>query len=630
MTQKRISFGLLSVLLCLAVGNDTLPSAVAQSQDATLAQIEMALVDTLLPDGAAKPDRAAAALAGSGYTVLGRTFLGESGNISYLRFLNLSGSTASVNATLVGSPSGRNYGTTQVSIPNNASRQVAINQLMTSVGLLGLISPDTRLAVFLQSGSDPVAVQHVLYSAVNGFFENLSSCQNSSMSDSNSALVNVHTTRIPDYTSFINIYNFGDTTATYDIDIYNSETGASIGRVPVTIEPNSAFEQPFSYFQTQMSFTPDASTFHVNMAAFPRSGARTAAITHIVFNERLSAYLNLTNFCTIAPTLSGLPVANSDNIPVPSSKQPFTIPFATLTANDSNATTATLIGVTQPRSNGSANGSLTQSGNNLTYTPSRDGLATFEYRLRNSLGDSGIAIVTLNVGDGNDGGDDNTDYKLTMAKSGAGTGSVTSSPAGINCGSLCSNRTFDFNAGVTVTLTASSASGSTFLGWGGACSGTAITCNMVMNSNQSVTASFGLSTNTLTVSKITVASGTGTGGGSGSVTSSTPGIDCGNTCNFGFNAGSTVTLTASPANGSTFLGWGGACSGTTLTCNVVMSSEKAVTASFGVPNYNLTVSKSGTGTVTSSQQPGISCGSTCTFAFNSGTTVSLTATPPAD
>ena len=65
-----------------------------------------------------------------------------------------------------------------------------------------------------------------------------------------------------------------------------------------------------------------------------------------------------------------------------------------------------------------------------------------------------------------------------------------------------------------------------------------------------------------------------------------------------------------------------------------MNSDKAVTATFGTPTsaiptvYTLTVSKSAAGTVTSSQQPGISCGSVCSFTFSSGTTVTLTALPP--
>ena len=77
-------------------------------------------------------------------------------------------------------------------------------------------------------------------------------------------------------------------------------------------------------------------------------------------------------------------------------------------------------------------------------------------------------------------------YKLTVTKSGTGSGSVTSTPAGIDCGSTCEAN---FDDGASVTLTATAASGSTFTGWSGPCTGTG-TCSVTMNEARSVTASF--------------------------------------------------------------------------------------------------------------------------------------------
>jgi hypothetical protein len=159
---------------------------------------------------------------------------------------------------------------------------------------------------------------------------------------------------------------------------------------------------------------------------------------------------------------------------------------------------------------------------------------------------------------------------LTVAKTGTGGGTVTSDPAGINCGSAC---TAGFEAGSTVTLTASPDSGSTFTGWsGGGCSGTG-DCSVFINDEITVTANFYRPpTFTLTVTKA--------GLGLGTVISSPAGINCGLSCSASFVSGTTVTLTAQAGLLSAFAGWsGGGCSGTG-TCVVTLNASTAVTATF--------------------------------------------------
>ena len=80
-------------------------------------------------------------------------------------------------------------------------------------------------------------------------------------------------------------------------------------------------------------------------------------------------------------------------------------------------------------------------------------------------------------------------YTLTVTKAGTGSGTVTSNPAGINCGADCSEA---YNQGTSVTLTATPDSGSTFTGWSGACSGTGA-CIVNMTSDKAVTAAFAVS-----------------------------------------------------------------------------------------------------------------------------------------
>jgi hypothetical protein len=75
---------------------------------------------------------------------------------------------------------------------------------------------------------------------------------------------------------------------------------------------------------------------------------------------------------------------------------------------------------------------------------------------------------------------------LTVTKSGAGAGMVTSSVGAINCGASCAG---DFDQGTSVRLTALASSGSTFAGWSGACAGIS-SCIVTIDAAKTATARF--------------------------------------------------------------------------------------------------------------------------------------------
>jgi hypothetical protein len=69
-------------------------------------------------------------------------------------------------------------------------------------------------------------------------------------------------------------------------------------------------------------------------------------------------------------------------------------------------------------------------------------------------------------------------YTLTLTKLGSGSGTLTSSPDGINCGADC---TANFSEGDSVTLTATAASDSTFAGWSSECASGTVTMDAAKN-----------------------------------------------------------------------------------------------------------------------------------------------------
>ena len=208
----------------------------------------------------------------------------------------------------------------------------------------------------------------------------------------------------------------------------------------------------------------------------------------------------------------------------------------------------------------------------------------------------------------------------------AGNGArVTSNPAGIDCGTDCTEN-YAFNT--VVTLNASFTSNTNFIGWGGACSGTATSCQVTMDQARTVTAEFAPRQFPLVVTL------SGNAGAAALVVSSPAGIDCGSDCSENYDVNTIVTLTAVNSPGATFVGWTGtACgaNGSSPTCEVRVSQATNVGAEFALPGVDLTVNTVGTGSGRIVSTPaGIDCPGTCTASFPPNSTVNLEPTPDPD
>jgi len=123
-----------------------------------------------------------------------------------------------------------------------------------------------------------------------------------------------------------------------------------------------------------------------------------------------------------------------------------------------------------------------------------------------------------------------------------------------------------------------------------------------------------------------------TNAGNGSVTASQGTLTySGSTGTASYYGGQTVTLTAVPQAGNSFLEWGGDCSGTTTTCQLYVNNNMNVTAAFQSGADTLLVAMVGTGTGTVAANTGTITwnGNNGTANYGSGTNVTLTATPTA-
>jgi hypothetical protein len=138
-----------------------------------------------------------------------------------------------------------------------------------------------------------------------------------------------------------------------------------------------------------------------------------------------------------------------------------------------------------------------------------------------------------------------------------------------------------------------------------------------MSGAKGVTANFAPMQRSLTVNVL----------GDGTVASSPSGISCGGDCTESYDHGTSVTLTATPNGTYALDSWSGCDSTNGNQCTVAMTAAENVTATFTTDPRALTIQKSGVGTGAVSSIPvGIDCGDTCESDFDSGATLTLTAT----
>ena len=164
-----------------------------------------------------------------------------------------------------------------------------------------------------------------------------------------------------------------------------------------------------------------------------------------------------------------------------------------------------------------------------------------------------------------------TQRPVTVSVQISGSGTVVSTPAAIDCPRICSAT---FAPDVSVTLSASSASGFSFAGFSGDCTGTS--CSLRLSAAANVSALF----SNVPVYKVAL---TLAGDGVGRVTSSPGGIDCPGACTALFLQGTPLVLSAVPDALSKFRGYEASCADPR--CAWTVKADATVVARFDQRRY---------------------------------------------
>jgi hypothetical protein len=142
--------------------------------------------------------------------------------------------------------------------------------------------------------------------------------------------------------------------------------------------------------------------------------------------------------------------------------------------------------------------------------------------------------------------------------------------------------TATYSSGTTVTLTAPAVAGNQmFLSWTGCTSATTVVCTVTMSADTTVTANYAAPATpiyVLTVESANPASGVAIGASPADLNS----IATGTTAfTLSYASGTAVTLTAPATIGSSaFSSWTGCATAATVTCNVTMSADTAVSVTY--------------------------------------------------
>ena len=184
---------------------------------------------------------------------------------------------------------------TSPSIAAGAEQQYAIKDIEREVGIA---NPPNYYSLSVQSGITGY-FQHVLYRPADGTLTNLSTCMETTTSDT-TKIAGVHSSLVGDlgFPSSIAVNNTGAATATVTLGIYDARNGSKLGSYTTDAIPSGGLVVvTVATMETSARIARDSALGHYVVKA---ESTFTGFIQHLVYNQKVGVTTDMTTACSLS------------------------------------------------------------------------------------------------------------------------------------------------------------------------------------------------------------------------------------------------------------------------------------------------------------------------------------------
>jgi hypothetical protein len=218
--------------------------------------------------------------------------------ISFLRFHNAATDASSpVAVTVLDGTTGNRLGVWSLTVPSRASIQVGIRNIEYDAA--PRIVPSASMPTYTLYVDSPMIghVQHVLWNPGGGSITNLTGCLNGVSADTRT-MINVHTSLVQSYPSYLVVHNTGATTSPVRLEVQDSRNGLVLGSYTAVagLAPLATATVNVSGAIEALGLRPATDQNHVNLVLDPNF---TGFAQHLVVNQLAQLISNMTAKCDL-------------------------------------------------------------------------------------------------------------------------------------------------------------------------------------------------------------------------------------------------------------------------------------------------------------------------------------------